>query len=83
MEVLMPLHVNIKINDRSINAIHIGRVSGNTDPDSINHYLAVAGEEPLFKGDWVERGTHFTHRYGDGAEICVAKGLEALYGKQD
>jgi hypothetical protein len=77
----MPIHVNIRINDRSINTIHIGRASGNTDLDSINHYLAVAGEEPLFKDDWVENGTSFKHRYGDGAEVCVMKALEALYGE--
>ena len=77
----MPLHVNIRINDRSINTIHIGRVSGNTNPDSINRYLAVPGEQPLFTDDWVENGTAFEHRYGDGAEVCVLKALEVLYGE--
>jgi hypothetical protein len=56
-------------------------VSGDVNPDSINHYLAVAGEQPLFKDDWVENGTRFTHRYGDGAEVCVMKALEVLYGE--
>jgi hypothetical protein len=27
------------------------------------------------------RGTEFKHRYGDGAEICVMKGIQALSGK--
>jgi hypothetical protein len=82
MEVLMPLHVDIRINNRLINTLHIGRVSGTTDPDSINEYVIVDGEKPETVSQWYE-GTDFTHRYGDGAEICVAKGLEALYGKQD
>lgn len=76
----MPLHVTIKINDRTINTVHIGRMKGGTGPDDINTYLAVSGEQPMFTDDWYENGTEFTHRYGDGAEICVKKALEVLYG---
>lgn len=78
----MPIHVDIKINDTLINTVHIGRVSGTTDPDSINEYVIVDGPRPETIDHWYE-GADFTHRYGDGAEICVAKGLEALYAKQD
>lgn len=76
----MPIHVSIRINDDLINTVHIGRLSGGINPDSINEYVAVSGERPLFKDDWIENGTQFEHRYGDGAEVCVRKGLEALYG---
>lgn len=73
----MPLHVDIKINNTLINTVHIGRVSGGTNPDSINEYVIVEGETPQTIDHWYE-GVDFTHRYGDGAEICVAKGLLAL-----
>ena len=77
----MPLHVTIKINDRTINTVHIGRVSGDTNPDSINQYLIVSGEQPMFNEEWVQDGVPFEHRYGDGAEVCVMKGLQAIYGQ--
>jgi hypothetical protein len=77
----MPLHVEIRINDKLINQIHIGRAKGGTNPDDINEYLVVDGEQPLRLEDWYIDGIPFTHRYGDGAEICVAKGMRALYGQ--
>jgi hypothetical protein len=74
----MPIHVDIKINDTLINALHIGRFSGEgTAPDSVNTYLAVEGKRPTSLDDWTN-GAEYTHRYGDGAEICVAKALKAL-----
>ena len=78
----MPLHVDIRINDRLINQLHIGRMSGGNQPDHVNTYLAVYGEEPLLVSEWRERGTEYTHRYGDGAEICVMKAIEALENKE-
>lgn len=77
----MPLHIDIKINDILINTVHIGRVSGDTNPDSINKYLIVDGETPQTADQWFE-GEGFEHRYGDGAELCVARGLLALYGER-
>lgn len=77
----MPIHVDIKINQELINQLHIGRVSGGTDPDDINDYLIVDGERPQRLEDWHIDGIPFQHRYGDGAEICVMKGMQALYGK--
>ena len=77
----MPIHVDIKINNDVINQLHIGRISGGTEPDDINSYLIVDGKIPRSHSDWHVDGTPFTHRYGDGAEICVMKGMEALYGK--
>lgn len=75
----MPVHVDIRINDRLINQIHIGRVSGGTDVDDINTYLAVEGDRPVVLPEWHKRGVSFEHRYGDGAEVCVRKAIEALY----
>lgn len=79
----MPIHVDIKINSELINQLHIGRTSGDTNPNSINDYLVVDGELPRRTKDWYIDGTPFKHRYGDGAEVCVMKAMEALYGKLD
>lgn len=79
----MPLHVYININKELINQIHIGRVEGGTEPDDINKYLAVDGMYPLRMEDWHINGIPFEHRYGDGAEKCVQRAMEALYGKVD
>jgi hypothetical protein len=75
----MPIHVDIRINEQLINQIHIGRTSGGNRPDHVNTYLVVEGEEPIRVTDWMERGTEYLHRYGDGAEVCVLKALTALY----
>lgn len=79
----MPLHIEIKVNDHHINTLHIARVRGNTNPDSINDYLIVDGPRPTRHEDWIIDGTPFTHRYGDGAEICVMKGIRAMKGFAD
>jgi hypothetical protein len=76
--IYMPLHIDIKINDQLINQFHIGRIRGGSSPDDINDYLIVDGEKPRSHSDWHVDGTPFTHRYGDGAEVCVIKGLQAL-----
>lgn len=73
----MPIHVDIRINETLINTIHIGRFRGGTKPDDINLYLAVEGDRPQSLDDWV-KGVEYNHRYGDGAEICVMKAIEAL-----
>jgi hypothetical protein len=77
----MPIHVDIRINDTLINQIHIGRAKGGTDPDDINTYIVIEGGQPLRLEDWYIDGIPFMHRYGDGAEICVMKGMQALYGQ--
>jgi hypothetical protein len=79
----MPLHIDIRVNNKVINQIHIGRTRGGTDPDDMNHYLVVEGDTPARWEDWYVDGMPFTHRYGDGAEVCVIKGLQALgYGDE-
>lgn len=74
----MPIHVTIKINDHLLHEVHIGRIAGDTNPNSKNVYVAVIGEEPLRLENWKERGVLFNHRYGDGADVCVRKALKAL-----
>lgn len=74
----MPIHVDIRVNTELINQLHIGRVSGGTDPDDINEYLVVDGPMPTRLEDWIIDGIPFTHRYGDGAQECVLKALSIL-----
>jgi hypothetical protein len=76
----MPLHIDIRVNDSLLSTLHIGRFSGGTGKDDNNVYLIVDGKEPTNIDDWVMRGTEFKHRYGDGAEVCVMKGIRALRG---
>lgn len=76
----MPLHIDIKVNDTLIKQVHIGRVRGGTHPDDVNDYLVLDGDRPTRWEDWHIDGIPFQHRYGDGAEVCVMKGLEALVG---
>lgn len=78
----MPIHVDIRINRELINTLHIGRIKGGTDADDINDYLILEGEYPLKYEDWLIDGIPFTHRYGDGAEVCVMKGIQAIKGEQ-
>lgn len=77
----MPIHVYIEINTTPIETLHIGRIKGGTRPDDINTYVAVLGDRPLYEEEWLERGTKFTHRYGDMALVCVRKAIEALEKK--
>lgn len=83
LEDKMPLHISIKINRETINELHIARVKGGTDPDDINEYVVVEGPEPTRMEDWIIDSVPFKHRYGDGAEACVQRAMEALYGKVD
>ena len=74
----MPLHVDIRVNANLISRIHIGRIEGGVNANDINTYRAVLGEQPKTYQEWLDRGIEFTHRYGDGAEVCVLKGIQAL-----
>ena len=71
----MPIHIPIYVNDRLIKTYHIGRVAGNTDTDSINDYLIIEDDQL-----W-QVGKKFTHRYGDGIDTCVIKGINAMMSK--
>lgn len=81
----MPLRIRIDINGHNIETYWIGRVEGKAFPDDINTYvigLGTAEQAPWDTSDWWGKGyedlTQFTHRYGDGAAVCVRKGLEAM-----
>lgn len=87
----MPIQVYVEVNGRPIESLHIGREKGGTDPDDENDYLILrGGPRPLHDGDthgplyrqWTEEGTPFKHRYGDGIEVCVQKGIEALLASE-
>lgn len=68
----MPIHIPIYVNDRLIKTYHIGRLEGDTDPDSVNTYLIVEDDQ-LWRV-----GKKFTHRYGDSIETCITLGLSAM-----
>ena len=74
----MPVQVEMRINGHLIDVLHIGRIKGNTKPDSINTYIAVVrkpGEQP----DWFEEGSvEVEHRYGDMLQELVRKSLNAI-----
>jgi len=74
----MPIHVDIRINEKLINSLHIGRSRGGTNLDDVNDYLVVEGRVPESFEDWVTYGVPFRHRYGDGAEVCVMKAIQVL-----
>lgn len=78
----MPLHVDIRVNDSLLNTLHIGRFTGTSHPASHNLYLVVDGDKPNNLDDWVMHGTEFKHTYGDGANVCVLKALQALEEKK-
>jgi len=69
---IMPIHIPIYVNDKLIKTYHIGRVSGDTNPESINTYLIVEDDFP-----W-ESGQMFNHRYGDSIDVCITKGFQAI-----
>jgi hypothetical protein len=76
----MPLHVTIRLNRDHLTTLHVGRLSGGTRPDDINEYSAVYGPENETPDFFGPDAVTFTHRYGDGADICVLKALTALTG---
>ena len=90
----MPISVEIKVNGRLIDALHIARLTGRTRPDSVNEYSIVrasqlpgATQNPYARQPVLPEpqsdeewlaGVKFEHVYGDGIEVCVMKGVAAL-----
>lgn len=75
----MPIHIDIYINERYVKSYHIGRAVGDTEPDSVNTYWIVEDTHVTSSPQW--SGDHaFLHRYGDGLDVCIQKGLVALNG---
>jgi len=79
----MAVQVEMRVNGYIIKTLHIGRVEGTEDKDSVNHYLAairLPGEQPdWYASDMVE----LDHRYGDGIEELVRKALNTIKDEQD
>jgi len=72
----MPIHIDVHVNNKYIKSYHIGRYEGKPEDDSVNTYLVVE-DIGIGKPVWSE-GHVFLHRYGDGIDVCIQKGLEAL-----
>lgn len=76
----MPLHVDIKINEKLIDQLHIGRMEALYSAVQISTYRVVQG----IYDSWAvpfETGVEFQHQYDQGALVCVEKAIEALRGK--
>ena len=74
----MPLHVEIKINERALQTVTIGRMEEFKGEDYWHTYMVTTTND---RGD-VERAT-FNHLYRNGAEECVRRALEALSNKRE
>lgn len=73
----MPLNITVHVNDRFIKQYRIGREEGGTELDDINTYRILEFEAGDGDQLWT-MGDKFEHRYGDGVDVCILKGLQAL-----
>jgi hypothetical protein len=71
----LPLNVVLAINEKPIQFISISRLEKLKSKDRLYPYRVES--EGL-----VREVAHFTHRYSDGAEICLSRALEALAMKR-
>lgn len=77
----MPLHIDVRLNHQLLHTINIGRFNGGTDPDDINTYRAVITQPGQYDVDYFSPDSvEYTHRYGDGADLCLARAIHALHG---
>jgi hypothetical protein len=77
----MPIHIDVYVNAKSVKSYHIGRLEGDSDPESVNTYVVTEtqdGGSPRW-----DLGTKFEHRFGDGIDICIAKGMQAFIAPID
>ena len=79
----MPIHVDIRINDENVRTVHIGREQDLVGKDEVHQYRITTGTVSTRADWWDPDSVTFEHKYSDGVEVCVARGLEALYGQQD
>ena len=74
----MAVQVEMRVNGYIIKTLHIGRIEGTEDKDSVNTYIAgirLPAEQPdWYASDMVE----LNHRYGDGIEELVRKALNTI-----
>lgn len=73
----MPLHIDIRLNEKVIDQIHIGRVERLNSTDQVSHYQVVHGIYDDWAVPW-DTGTPFTHKYDEGGAVCVQKAFAAL-----
>lgn len=79
----MPLSVDIKINDRTIETVWIGRLERLKSHTDEHEYIVGIGTK--YREAWnmpdVSDGDlpRFYHTYSDGARECVRKALNALW----
>lgn len=74
----MPVHVDIRINEKRIASLHIGRLDRFSGTDAGHAYEAVLLEPPLPEGEpvpWGD-GVLISHRYDDGVYALVSQALE-------
>jgi hypothetical protein len=77
---MSPIHIDVYVNERPVHTWHIGRIMGGTDPDNVNPYLIVKGPNNG-NPDWrSETRVEFMHRYGDGIDTCIQRGICAILG---
>lgn len=74
----MPLHVDIRINERLIDQLHIGRTEQLYSGVQVSKYLVVQGLYQPHEVPYDTEGVPFEHKYDEGAVVCVQKALEAL-----
>jgi len=70
----MPLHVEIRVNERLIETVHIGRLERLNSRVQTSQYVVWRDDEDPHAGDRIT----FAHKYDEGAEVCVMKALAAL-----
>lgn len=73
----MPLHVDVRINDRLIEQYHIGRTEKLVTATQTHQYRVVKGDYQPREVPYDALGVEFTHRYDDGAGVCVQKAIAA------
>jgi hypothetical protein len=73
----MPVYVDVWVNDRAVKTYAIGRISGGTDADDMNVYAVMQLDKIDRPLGW-DTSIQFEHRYGDGIDVCIRKGLAAL-----
>lgn len=79
----MPLHIDIRVNERLINQLHIGRVDELYSNTQTSEYLVVEGIMKPREVKYGDDGVSFTHKYDEGAEVCVMKAVAALRGSTE
>ena len=79
----MPLHVDIRVNEKLIDQLHIGRIDALYSNTQVSEYVVVRGVHEPHAVPYDAEGISFTHKYDEGALVCVQKALQASRSAQD